>query len=43
MEVSGQLHAQLLYPHGKIPQYLLNRRLGGIQSQSEHGGEEKNS
>jgi hypothetical protein len=32
-----------LYPQGKIPWYLLDRRLGGPQSQSERGGEEKNS
>jgi hypothetical protein len=34
---------QLLYPQGKSPWYPLDRRLGGPQSQSGHGGEEKNS
>jgi len=38
MEVSGQLH-----PQGKSPWYPLDRRLGGPQSCSEHGGKEKNS
>jgi hypothetical protein len=32
-----------LYPQGKSPSYRLDRRLGGLQSQSERGGEEKNS
>jgi hypothetical protein len=32
-----------LYPQGKIPWYPLGRKLGGPQSRSEHGGEEKNS
>jgi hypothetical protein len=32
-----------LYPQGKSPWCLLDRRLGGPQSQSGHGGEEKNS
>jgi hypothetical protein len=32
-----------LYLQGKNPWYSLNRRLGGFQSQSGHGGEEKNS
>jgi hypothetical protein len=32
-----------LYPQEKRPCYLLNRRLGGTQSWSGHGGEEKNS
>jgi hypothetical protein len=43
MEVSGQLHAWPLYPQGKSPQSPLDRRLGGHQNQSGHGGEEKNS
>jgi len=30
----------LLYPWGKNPQYPLDRRLVGLQSQSGHGGEE---
>jgi hypothetical protein len=34
---------RLLYPHGKSPWYPLDRRLGGPQSCSWHGGEEKNS
>jgi len=38
MDVSG-----LLYPQGKAPQYPLDRRLSGPQSQSGHSGEEKNS
>jgi hypothetical protein len=32
-----------LYPQGKSPRYPLDRRLGGPQSRSGHGGEEKNS
>jgi hypothetical protein len=32
-----------LYPHGNSPWYLLGRRLGGLQSRSGSGGEEKNS
>jgi hypothetical protein len=32
-----------LYPHGKSPWYQLDRRLGGPQSRSGRGGEEKNS
>jgi hypothetical protein len=32
-----------LYPQGKSPWYPLDRRLGGIQNRSGHGGEEKNS
>jgi hypothetical protein len=32
-----------LYPQGKSPSYPLNRRLGGPQSRSGHGGEEINS
>jgi hypothetical protein len=31
-----------LYPQGKSPWYPLNRRLGGLHSRSERGGEEKN-
>jgi len=38
MEVSGQLYTQ-----GKSPWYPLDRRLGGPQTQSGSGGEEKNS
>jgi hypothetical protein len=43
MEVSGPLHALLLYPPRKSPWYRLDRRLGGPQSQSGHSSEEKNS
>jgi hypothetical protein len=43
MEVIGQLHAPPLYPQEKIPWYPLDRRLGGPQSRSGGGGEEKNS
>jgi hypothetical protein len=43
MEVSGQLHAPAALPPGKDPQYALDRRLGGPQSRSGRGGEEKNS
>jgi hypothetical protein len=32
-----------LYPQGKSPWYPLDRRLGGTQSRSGRGGEEKNS
>jgi hypothetical protein len=32
-----------LYPQGKIPWYPLDKRLGGLQSRSGRGGEEKNS
>jgi len=42
MGVSGQLHAMATSPQGKSPQYPLNRRVGGSQSWSGHGGEEKN-
>jgi hypothetical protein len=34
---------QPLYHQGKSPWYSLDRRLGGLQSQSGCGGEEKNS
>jgi hypothetical protein len=40
MEVTGQLHAPAALPPGKEP---LDRRLGGTQSRSGRGGEEKNS
>jgi hypothetical protein len=44
MEVSDQFHdPAALYPRGKSPWYLLDRRLGGPQSRSGRGGEEKNS
>jgi len=32
----------LLYPLGKNPWYPLDRRLGGLQNQSGHGGKHKN-
>jgi hypothetical protein len=32
-----------LYPQGKSPSYPLDRSLGGPQSRSGRGGEEKNS
>jgi hypothetical protein len=43
MEVSGQLHAPTALPQGKSPWYPLGRRLGGPQSQSGRGDEEKSS
>jgi hypothetical protein len=43
MEVSGQLHPTAALPPGKEPSYLLDRRLGGLQSRSGRGGDEKNS
>jgi hypothetical protein len=43
MEVSGQLHAPAALLPGKKPWYPLDARLGGPQSMSGRGGEEKNS
>jgi hypothetical protein len=43
MEMSGQLHAPAVLPQGKSPCYPLDRRLGGTQSRSGRGCEEKNS
>jgi hypothetical protein len=43
MELSGQLHVPAVLPQGKSPWYPLDRRLGGPQSRSGRGGEEKNS
>jgi hypothetical protein len=43
MEVSGQLHVPADYGQGKIPYYPLDRRLGGPQSRSGRGGEDKSS
>jgi hypothetical protein len=43
MEVSGQLHAPAALAQGKNPGYPLNTRLGGPQSRSGRGDEEKNS
>jgi len=40
MEVSGQLHIVTLFPT-KEPEYPIDRRLGGPQSQSGCGGKEK--
>jgi len=42
MEVSGQLHFRPIYPWGKDHRYPLDGRLGGPQSQSGRGCEEKN-
>jgi hypothetical protein len=43
MEVRGQLHTRPLYPQGNSSWYPVDRRLGGPQSRSGRGGEEKNS
>jgi hypothetical protein len=43
MEVSGQLHAPAALPPGKQTLVHIGRRLGGPQSRSGCGGEEKNS
>jgi hypothetical protein len=43
MEVSGQLHGPATLPSGKKLRYPLDRRLGGPQSRSGRGGEEKDS
>jgi hypothetical protein len=43
MEVSGQFHAPAALPQEKSSWYSLNTRLGGPQSRSGHGSEEKNS
>jgi hypothetical protein len=43
VEVSGQLQARPLYLQEKSPWYPLGRRLGGLQSRSGRGSEEKNS
>jgi hypothetical protein len=43
MDVSGQLHAPAALPREKSPWYPLDRRLGGPQSRTGCGGEEKNS
>jgi hypothetical protein len=42
MEVNGQLHAPVALPQGKNPSYPLDKKLGGPQSPSGLGGEEKN-
>jgi hypothetical protein len=43
MEMSVQLHAPAAYFQGRSLWYPLDRRLGGPQSRSGRGGEEKNS
>lgn len=43
MEVSGQIHALHCLTPGKLPRYLLNRRLGGFQNRPEGTGEHKKS
>jgi hypothetical protein len=43
MQVSGQLQTPGALPPGKKIRYPLDRRLGGPQSQSGRGVEEKNS
>jgi hypothetical protein len=43
MEESGQLHAHVALRKRKSLWYPLDRRLGGLQSLSGQGGEEKNS
>jgi hypothetical protein len=43
MGVSGQIHATASLPPWKEPRYPLDRKLGGPQSRSGHGGGEKNS
>jgi hypothetical protein len=43
MEMSVQLQAPAALSQGKSPWYPLDRRLGGPQSGSGRGGEEKNS
>jgi hypothetical protein len=42
MEVSGQLHAPATLTPGSL-RYPLDRGLGGPQSRSGRGGEDKNS
>jgi hypothetical protein len=41
--MNGQLHAPAALPPEKSPWYPLDRSLGGSQSRSGRGGEEKNS
>jgi hypothetical protein len=43
MEVSSHLSPRPFHPQVKSPWYPLDRRLGGPQSHSGRGGEEKNS
>jgi hypothetical protein len=42
MEMSGQLHAPAALTMGKYPRYPLDRKLGGSQRSSGHGGKEIN-
>jgi len=42
MDVSGQFHAPAALPQGKNLLYPFCRRLGGPQSRSGRGDEEKN-
>jgi hypothetical protein len=42
MEASGQLHAPAALPPGEQFPYILDRKLGGLQSQSGRCGLEKN-
>jgi hypothetical protein len=41
MEVGGQLHTPAASPSGTKPQYRLERKLGGLQSQIGYGSEKK--
>jgi hypothetical protein len=43
MKMNGLFHAPTALSPGKEPVYLLDRRLGGPQSRSEHDGKKKNS
>jgi hypothetical protein len=43
MEKKGQFHDPTSLSQNKRHRYPLDRRLGGPQSRSERGGEEKNS
>jgi hypothetical protein len=43
MVVRSQLHAPAALPPGKSPSYPFDRKLGGPQSRSGQGSEEKNS
>jgi hypothetical protein len=43
VEMRGQLHVPAALPQRKSPHYPLHRRLGGSQSRSGYGIEEKNS
>jgi hypothetical protein len=41
MEVSGEFHDPVALIPGQEPRYALDRRMGGPQSRSGRGGEEK--